>query len=216
MTSTISREDILRFWKNRGNSDDQAAARFHSEHTPYDLQSIFTKLLPGYHILDLGCGTCAIANSIIEMTDDTTVDAVDFVEKFLRFAKKTPRINTSASDILHFKAECKYNMVLLLGVINSFPSVSERGQLYANCRDMLLEGGTLFVKSQFGRYENVEVSKFSEELGQDYYAVYPYLQDEVELISKYLSIEQVLDPYPDAMNPHANTRFHHIFARKER
>lgn len=208
----ISRQNILDFWRKRGEIADVSAARFHNEHTPYDLMAITTLLSPGDVVLDLGCGTCAVPNALVDELD-ISVRAVDVVPTFLDFARKTQRLEVEVADILNYRTTNHYDLILLLGVINSFPLVKEREILYENCRSMLDETGTLFIKSQFGKTETVFVNKYSEDLKADYMAVYPHIESEIRLLEKHFKIEAVADPYPAILNPHATTHFHYIYAK---
>jgi cyclopropane fatty-acyl-phospholipid synthase-like methyltransferase len=208
----INRENILDFWQKRGEITDISAARFHSEHTPYDLAAISTLLSPGDALLDLGCGTCAVTNALVDEMD-ITARAVDVVPTFLDFARKTPRLEVEVADILNYRSGRFYDVITLLGVINSFPLPKEREILYENCRSMLHEAGTFFIKSQFGKSNTVVVNKYSEDLKTDYMAIYPHIEDEIRLLEKHFRVEAIVDPYPATLNPHATTHFHYIYAK---
>jgi len=80
------KEVIRRFWAERARLNTAEAARFHSEHTPYDQAFITTLVKRGMRVLDLGCGTCIIANWLVTECG-ATVHAVDNQEKFLSHAK---------------------------------------------------------------------------------------------------------------------------------
>lgn len=212
MVSNIKREAILDFWQKRGDITDASAARFHSDHTPYDLTAISAVTKPGDRVLDLGCGTCAMANEIVE-SGDVYVHAVDVVPAFLNFARTSPNLTVEIADLLQYKTDTRYDVIMLMGVINSFPLAEERESLYDNCSKMLKATGTFFIKSQFGRSEDVIVNKYSEDLRADYMAIYPFIEHELSLLEKYFAIDRVVDPYPAELNPHHTTHFHYIYAR---
>jgi SAM-dependent methyltransferase len=208
MTAELDRADILAFWQHRGASADPAAARFHTEHTAYDMAAISRLCRPGIRVLDLGCGTCVVDNLLLEEID-LHVHAVDVVPGFLDHAAAHPNLTTEVADIVGYRSETKYDLILLLGVINSIPREQDRMTLYRNCRAMLASRGTLFVKSQFGVADTVIVDHYSEQLGSAYKAIYPKLDEEAERLRSLFSVD-VADPYPAALNTHRNTHFHYL------
>lgn len=208
MTRAINRADILAFWQRRGASKDPAAARFHTEHTPYDMAAISSLCRPGIRVLDLGCGTCVVDNLLVEEID-LHIHAVDAVPAFLEHSTPHPNLSTEVADIVDYRSDTKYDLIMLLGVINSIPRRQDRMRLYSNCRMMLKPKGTLFIKSQFGVAGSVIVDHYSEQLGSVYKAIYPKLDEEADSLRSLFSVG-VADPYPPALNTHPNTHFHYL------
>jgi cyclopropane fatty-acyl-phospholipid synthase-like methyltransferase len=209
MTPELDRADILAFWQQRGASESPAAARFHTEHTAYDMAAILRLCRPEMHVLDLGCGTCVIGNLLLKEID-LHIHAVDVVPGFLEHASPHPNLTTEVADIIDYRSESRYDLILLLGVINSIPREQDRMKLYRNCRAILAPQGMLFVKSQFGIAETVIVDRGSEHPGLAYKAIYPALDEEVVRLRSLFSVD-VSDPYPTALNKHWNTHFHYLF-----
>lgn len=203
---------IATFWNGQAAVPGPEAARFHSEHDRFDLAAISRFCVPGSEVLDLGCGTCVIANALVQQYH-YTVHAVDYIPAFLAHAAHHPSLTTEAADIRHYCRVHQYDAVLLLGVITSLEGVDEREEVYRNCAAMLKPEGVLFVKAQFGIEDEVIVDGWSEQLGAHYRAVYPQLQAEVDLLQRFFDVE-VEDPYPSTLNPHQNTHFHYLLARK--
>ena len=210
----MSPTDTIRdFWVGRASVDGHVASRFHSEHDRYDIPAIAEHCAPGARILDLGCGTCSVANTLVESTA-CSVHAVDYVEDFLRNAIDDPRLTTEAADVRAYRRDERFDAILLLGVITYIESADERLALYRNCAAMLRAGGTLFVKAQFGVDEDVLVDTFSDALGAHYRAIYPTLPAESALLAQASFSVEARDPYPAALSPHANTHFHHLVATR--
>jgi hypothetical protein len=205
-------DQIRDFWTGRTAVTGHTASRFHSEHDRYDLAPIAALCGPGARVLDLGCGTCSVANALVEHVG-CSVHAVDYVEGFLRHAIDDPRLTVEAADVRSYRRDERFDLVLLLGVITSIEPAEERAAVYANCAAMLPAGAPLFVKAQFGIDEPVLVDAWSEALGAQYRALYPLLDDELELMAEHFTLE-VRDPYPPELNPHPNTHFHHVVARR--
>jgi len=209
----MSETDTIRaFWNGRAAVDGHVASRFHSEHDRYDLPAIAALCGPGARILDLGCGTCSVANTLVERTP-CSVHAVDYVGEFLENAIADPRLTTEVGDVRTYRRDERFDAVLLLGVITYIESAAERVALYRNCAAMLKPGGTLFVKAQFGTEDEVLVDTWSEALGAHYRAIYPTVQAETALLERDFAVE-VRDPYPAALSPHANTHFHYLVATR--
>ena len=206
-------DTIRDFWSGRASVDGHVASRFHSEHDRYDLPAIATYCAPGARILDLGCGTCSVANAIVENTA-ASVHAVDYVEDFLANAIDDPRLTTEAADVRSYRRDATFDAVLLLGVITYIEDPGARTELYRNCAAMLPAGGALFVKAQFGVADEVLVDTWSEALGARYRAIYPTIAGEVALLEAAGFSVEVRDPYPAELSPHANTHFHHLVATR--
>jgi len=209
----MSATDTIRdFWVGRASVDGHGASRFHSEHDRYDLPAIAALCGAGARILDLGCGTCSVANTLVERTS-CSVHAVDYVAEFLQNALDDPRLTTEVADVRTYRSDERFDAILLLGVITYLESPAERVALYRNCAAMLSPGGTLFVKAQFGTEDEVLVDTWSEALGAHYRAIYPTLAGETALLDADFVVE-ARDPYPAALSPHANTHFHHLVATR--
>jgi trans-aconitate methyltransferase len=209
----MSATDTIReFWTGRASVDGHVASRFHSEHDRYDLPAIEALCGPGARILDLGCGTCSVANTLVERTP-CSVHAVDYVAEFLHNAIDDARLTTEVGDVRTYRSDERFDAILLLGVITYVESAAERVALYRNCAEMLKPGGTLFVKAQFGVADEVRVDTWSEALGAHYRAIYPTVPAETALLAADFAVE-VRDPYPAALSPHANTHFHHLVATR--
>ena len=207
--STVD-EQTRQFWESRTAVEGPRATRFHGGHDAYDLPAIRELCRPGASILDLGCGTCVVANELVNTTE-CLVHAVDYVPDFLAHAEDHPRLTTAHGDVRTFLDPQRHDLILLLGVITYLDDPAERQDLYRRCAAMLEPGGTLFVKAQFGVREEVVVDTESEALGSHYHAVYPWLASEVALLSELFDVE-VRDPYPDKLNTYDNTHFHHLVA----
>ncbi|WP_340268575.1 class I SAM-dependent methyltransferase [Sphingobium mellinum] len=206
MNSKIVGEKIDRFWEARSRQPAVEAARFHPEFTPYDLALIRPHLTSGAMILDLGCGTCALANAIAAR-EAVHVHAVDKYPGMVDFADKRPNLTTEVADAIDYTSDRQFDVILLFGVINSIPEADDRMQMYCTLRQMLRPGGKLIVKSQCGIAEEVLVDTYSQDLGMDYAAIYPHVDDEEERLKRLFSTTRI-DPYPTEYNRWPNTHFY--------
>lgn len=204
------------FWLSRTTVEGPRATRFHGDHDPYDLAAIAEHGGAGLqHVLDLGCGTCEIANRIVAELG-WSVHAVDYVEAFLEHAIDDPRLTTEVGDLRTYRGPDEaYDMITLLGVI-MYLEAEERAGLYARCHAMLRPGGTLLIKAHMGIHETVVVDAYSEQFDRNYRATYPHLEAEVaDLRAAFGDGEvTVTDPYPPSFSRFDNTHFHHLIARR--
>jgi cyclopropane fatty-acyl-phospholipid synthase-like methyltransferase len=211
---SIGNETIREFWLGRTQVPGPAAARFHSQHDAYDLEAIERLCGPGSRVLDLGCGTCVLANLIVDRLR-CWVHAVDYVPDFLESALDHPRLTTEVGDVRSYEGSGRYDLILSLGVITYLETEQERRGMYERCARLLAPGAPMLIKAQFGVDEEVRVETWSEDLGAHYRAVYPRLEDEALLLDEWFDLE-LRDPYPPEFSPWDNTHFHHIVARRRR
>jgi trans-aconitate methyltransferase len=210
-------DDAFRdFWLSRTAVEGPRAARFHGEHDPYDLAAIAEHGGDDVErLLDLGCGTCALTNLIVDRLG-WTVHAVDYVEAFLQHALDDPRLTTEVADVRTYRGPDEaYDMVTLLGVI-TYLEADERRGVYERAKAMLRPGGVLLVKAQMGVRETVVVDTYSEDLGGHYRANYPALDTEVDVLRQVFGDDAVTvtDPYPPSFSAYDNTHYHHLIVRK--
>jgi SAM-dependent methyltransferase len=210
---SIGAETIREFWLGRTSVAGPAAARFHSEHDAYDLEAIAELCGPGSRVLDLGCGTCVLANLIVERLH-CWVHAVDYMPDFLASALDHPLLTTEVADARTYEGRGRYDLILSLGVITYLETEAERRGMYERCAAVLAPGAPLLLKAQFGVEETVTVETWSEDLGANYRAVYPQLDEEVALLGEWFDVE-VRDPYPPEFSPWDNTHFHYLVARRK-
>lgn len=203
---------IVEFWTGRTAVEGPRAARFHGDHDPYDLAAIDELAGPGARVLDLGCGTCVVANRLADEFG-CAVHAVDFIPEFLTHAG--PGVTTEVGDARSYVADREFDLVLSLGVITYLEDPADREAMYAHCAQMLAPGGALLLKAQFGVDDEVLVDTDSADLGARYRAVYPHLDREVARLESFFDVE-VRDPYPASFSRWATTHFHHLVGRPKR
>jgi trans-aconitate methyltransferase len=202
------------FWQGRVAVEGPRATRFHGGHDDFDFPALRALCPSGAEVLDLGCGTCVVANEL-HATTDATIHAVDYVPDFLAQATDSPRLTTAVGDVRTYADGRQYDLILLLGVITYIYDAAERADLYARCLAMLKPGGTLFVKAQMGVEEEVRVDTDSDALGSRYSAIYPHLATEAQLLSRQgFAAVDVRDPYPAEFSKYDNTHFHHLVATR--
>jgi SAM-dependent methyltransferase len=202
---------IKSFWVARAKSSDRRASRFHAAHTAFDLNAIEMQLLGPSKILDLGCGGGEVAFALAEAGHNVT--AVDFMPGFIAKIPDHPRISKAVSDARTFKAENqKFDAILMLGLITSFPTLADRELLYRHAFEMIEGNGVVFVKAQYGVDDEVLIDKWSDDLGMHYTGVYPWRNAEAEILGQWFDVILV-DPYPSDLNKHSNTHMHYMIAR---
>jgi SAM-dependent methyltransferase len=205
------RSRIISFWHERASKTGATATRFHAEHLDYDLAALAPFCRAGARVLEIGCGQCVMLNTLVQKFG-VTAHGVELVASYLDQAIKDERLTTEVADAVDYTPRPGFDVVILAGLINSIPAVEERRQIYRRIAQALAPGRLLFVKSQFGRTVDVDVDAWSEALGAHYRAHYPQVDREAARLGEWFDVE-VTSPYPAALNPHANTRFHHLLCR---
>lgn len=205
---------IAEFWRRRGEMDHASAARFHNTHTRFDQALLKSHCASGSKVLDLGAGTLAIANWLVSDLK-AVVHAVDNQSNFFKAALDDPRLTLEVADVRDYVPAARYDAVLLFGVIQHLIVADERASLYQRCAKALELGGVFIVKSQFGLRGAVEVNGYSDDLGMDFYSLYPALNDEVAMLESAFPIVSVEDIFPPDLSPHENTKFRHILCRNK-
>lgn len=159
-------------------------------------------LKPNSKILDLGCGNGSSLKGLAHEASEVIL--VDYVQpQHLQI----PYHGTFIKDDLRlFNIDKQFDLILLYGVANSF-NESDIYQLYKKCYNWLKVDGTLIVKHQCGKHDDVFVDRYSEELQTDYCAYYYSVEKHNNLLMRSGFNVEVLDPYPIDQNKWENTIF---------
>lgn len=207
----MDRKKILDFWHKRSGIEAEASTRFHASHLQYDLAALTPYCTPETTLLELGCGRCTMLNPLV--TDyGITAHGVDVVPAFLTSAVKHPRLTTETADAINYEPRSSFDIILLAGLISCIPAQQDRAALYTRIAEALTADGILFIKSQFGRDEDVSIDAWSDALGDHYASFYPAIENEAKMLSEWYSVD-VRDPYPAELSPHRNTKFFHLHCR---
>jgi trans-aconitate methyltransferase len=202
----MNREKIDRFWASRTKVEDpRKATHFKDDDMHiFDLELIQRYAGPESEVLDLACGTGCHTNLLAPQVK--SIKAVDKFGKFLESVADNTNVTTEQCDVLHYEDEKRYDLILVLGLMNYF-SDSEAFKIYGMCKKLLKPEGTLIVKHACGVEDDVLVDTYSEQLKENYYALYRHVKKEQNLLSEHFQIETV-DIYPERLNPWRNTHFY--------
>ncbi len=209
----MDKKKVDAFWSKRAKIEDpRVATHFKKDDTHvYDLELIRKYTNPNSDILDLGCGTCYLANELA--TEVHYIKAVDKYPEFLKHCLTVPNLETLASDVLDYTDTRKYDLILLFGVVMYF-SEEDTQKIYSMCRNMLKPQGKLIVKHQCGVNEDVAIDNYSPTIGDTYYAVYKHVDKDKKLLEQYFGVD-VVDIYPPRLNPWPNTHFYAFIGTNE-
>lgn len=207
------RSKIDRFWSNRTKIDDPVVSTHFKVDGSHDIDFEFIRqfVASGSRVLDLGAGSCVVAQRLAGVVDQ--VVAVDKFGSFLQMAEKHPNLILHESDILDYEADEKFDLCLLFGVMNYFDE-EESQKIYSKIEDILDDNGVLLIKHQCGVDDDVVVDRFSENLNTEYFAFYRAWAKEKSLLDKYFDNVEVIDIYPRALNVWENTHFYAFACRK--
>jgi cyclopropane fatty-acyl-phospholipid synthase-like methyltransferase len=211
---TIDRDQIDAYWRARtAIADPVVASRHRDNDAPkHDLAFISRFVTPGCTVLDLGAGSCVLADRLAALAEVAHVCAVEKFGAFFEKRPAHPKVETHASDVRDFGDPRTFDLVMLFGVLNYFEAPETRA-IYERSASMLKPTGRLLVKHQCGVSEDVTVDGYSEELGHSYQAIYRSRAHELALLGEHFVVDEVLDVYPPELNRHANTHFYGFVCR---
>ncbi len=204
-TPPMDQKKVDEFWSKRAKiADPRISTHFKKDDTHvFDLQLIRKYTNPDSEILDMGCGTCYLANKLVK--EVKYIRAVDKYPEFLEHCSVTHNLETEASDVLSYTDTRTYDIILLFGVVMYFSEEDTR-KIYAMCHKLLKPNGVLIVKHQCGIEDDVAIDAYSPVIGDNYYAVYKQKQKDIMLLEEFFDVE-VIDIYPPRLNPWKNSHF---------
>ena len=213
MTAKAHREFINQFWESRTHvSDGLIATHFKADNThDRDFELVSNLVTSDSVVCDLGAGTCIIAARLAPLV--RRVVAIDKFAGFLESAPKIDNLTVCAADISDYKSEVTFDQILLFGVITYFDE-EESYAIYRRCLDMLKPNGKLIVKHQCGIAEDVNIDRFSEQVGGRYVAFYRHREKEIQILENIFSHVEVIDIYPAENNPWPDTHFYAFVCSK--
>ncbi|CAN5142813.1 class I SAM-dependent methyltransferase [soil metagenome] len=209
----MDKKKVDDFWSKRAKiADPRVATHFKKDDTHvFDLELIRNYTQPDSDILDMGCGTCYLAN---ELADEVNyIRAVDKYPEFLEHCHIGPNLEICTSDVIDYTDNRQYDIILLFGVVMYF-SEEDTKKIYAMCHKLLRDNGTLIVKHQCGVDEDVAIDNYSSAIGDNYYAVYKHVDTDKKLLEEFYNVE-VVDVYPPRLNPWPNTHFYGFIGKKK-
>jgi hypothetical protein len=186
-------------------SDPRQTRNKSLDFSAYDIELVKRFAFEDSSLLDLGSGTGLTINGISD--DFSEIVAVEKYPEFSKFIVDKPNMTIINSDLRHFQTHLKFDLITVFGVMPYF-SASEASMLYQRISKWMAPTGTLIIKHQMGKWENIIVDEVSEELGVKYFSEYRTVKHESVLLGDAgFSVEEVIDPYPDEYHRWANTRF---------
>jgi choline kinase len=211
--SVVDKNKIDVFWSRRTEIDDpRIATNFrHDGRLAYDTALVRRHLVGDERVLDLGAGTCTLAQQLLDVARE--VVAVDKFAGLLDKAPDNPKLVKVGHDAVDYKSAAPFDLILAFGLVNSL-TPQEECDLYRRCYDNLVDGGCLLVKNQCGTSEEVVVDAYSAELKADYHASYPARERQRSLLAEVFPVVEEVDIYPAELNRWSNTHFYAFVCRK--
>lgn len=191
------------FWKNCSKYPEYAAdiklRRF------YELKYLIPKL-SGDSILDLGCGDGALLNCLIFLTNFKRYYGYDLSANLLE--NLNPMIERSVYDCYDPVTLPKVDVTIFAGVLPYLFEDDIVIKLFSAMRT-----NTLFLRTTCTlKQESEFINKFSEELKENYSAIYRPLSQVLNLIQSKFKIESVDRVYPNNIESKFGTKQFYIKA----
>ncbi len=212
LTPMLDRKKIDSFWSKREKiKDPRISTHFKKDDTHvYDLKLIRKYIKKTSHVLDLACGTCYISNELAG--EVAYIKAIDKFGKFLTYCKTSPDFETQEVDLIGYKDDRLYDVILGFGIMNYFDD-KEALAIYKNMSSLLNKKGTFIVKHQSGIGGDVMVDNYSQQIGDTYHALYRHIEKDKRLLEKYFDVT-IVDVYPKKLNPWPDTHFYAFICTK--
>ncbi|WP_291440190.1 class I SAM-dependent methyltransferase [Desulfovibrio sp.] len=163
-------------------------------------------------VLDLGSGTGLIVNKLYPHVKK--IIAVEPFCQFTQYITKSANIDVVNCDAASFLSDDKFDIILLFAVMH-YVDETEAIAIYKKYINYLSKNGKIIIKNQFGVHDDVTINGFSEELQENYFAQYRFINKEVKLLQEAgFSNVDVVDIYPPKCNRWENTHFYALVAEK--
>ncbi len=202
------------FRKRFDIKDNYIASRYtKNERGYYDVEFIKNYITQMSQILDLGCGTGILEESLSPLV--ASIVGVDKYQEFIDRAFKAPNIQYIASSFKDLQFEGKFDLILLFG-LTMYLSDEELGDLLSKVASVMKDDSVFIIKNQFGINEEVVVNNFSDNLQCFYYAKYRKLADMCKMIIDFGFSCEIIDIYPSYINKYNNTHEYALVLRKEK
>ncbi len=212
--TTFSRDDIDKFWRKQTTvKDPRVATHFKKDDAHlFDITLVRNYIKPNSRVLDLGCGTCVIANEI--SAEVAKIVAVDKYNEFLSYCRTSNKIVPIEADLLSYDpGKNNFDLILFFGIMNYFSDQDVKG-MYARASQALKKDGVLIVKHASGINGDVEVDKYSKQIGDVYRAIYRGIDHDKSLLQQFFSQITIEDIYPPRLNRWDNTHYYAYICKK--
>lgn len=208
---TLDKAKINNFWQARTQvADPRIATNYRDDgRLELDFRLVQSHATPQSRVLDLGAGSCTLSGRLEPYV--ASVLAVDKYAGFLKHAPRSAKFSTECADIVDFRSQSVFDLILLFGVVN-FLNVEDERALYERCQAMLSSNGTFIVKNQCGVEGERIVDQHSSELDAHYHARYPAYQSQLQLLAEHFDVSAV-DIYPPEINRWTDTHFYAFVCR---
>jgi SAM-dependent methyltransferase len=190
------------FWSRRAQ-ETEGSIRWTDERMLAHDRTIVAGVLPpsGGTLLDLGCGTGDLFAGFLDRLDHVT--AVDMVADFVDRLPQDRKVRGVVSSLVDFQPDRTHDVGLLFGVVTHL-SPEDEIAVYELLRRAVPRPGTVVVKNQCSRGEEMLVDRFSEAFGQRYVGRYPSTSAQQARLADVFD-EVTVVPYPDELNPWPDT-----------
>jgi 2-polyprenyl-3-methyl-5-hydroxy-6-metoxy-1,4-benzoquinol methylase len=151
--------DSNTYWKSRAKSEGQLSVLWLNEHynrlvrnSEMEIINPYLKDLKNAKILDIGCGTGYLSNTLVNKNPLIQIDAVDFEEMILEASKRNSHeritfISSSAED--YFKEDNYYDLIISSGCFSAIRDINSMKNAITNSCRMIKPGGKILMIDPF-------------------------------------------------------------------
>ena len=212
MNNVLAMDFFKNMAKSKDNNPNSVKLAHNTNCTVIDAKFILKYTDSNSKILDIGTGSGLIINLIYDKVK--SIDCIEPYKEFTKFIVKSDNILIHNCNIFDYKTDKFFDIVTSFGTMHYF-NENEAFEIYKIVYSMLKVGGKFIIKNQFGIYDDVDVSGYSEEQKTEYFAQYRYIDKEINML-KGIGFKNIskYDIYPAEINRWDNTHFWAIAMEK--
>ncbi|PKR81710.1 hypothetical protein CW751_04065 [Brumimicrobium salinarum] len=202
-----------KYWERMSKNirDQSQTYNKHSDISSKDASFVKKYLSKTDNILDIGSGSGAVTNKLLEHVNHVT--AVETFRGLSEFINKGENIIVINAKIEGFYIHKQFDAVISTGVLQFFKKIDAE-DIYTNIYEMVKPGGLFIMRLHCGLKETVVINH-SKELDQEYFAEFRQVDEEKKLLEQIgFSEVQIIDEAPEELNVYDNTR-HFMFVCKK-
>jgi SAM-dependent methyltransferase len=201
----------LNFWKNRKQYPNYPHTL---QRRLIDVNFVVEKLSGVKSILDLGCGEGAMLLALRGFTEIDTFYGYDIspnlIEKLLNEWGKSNGLSVEVINLITIEKLPETDVTLSMGSFSYIFKDEELHKLLRNVKsDLLIVRASCTLNK-----EDEVINKFSEDLGENYAAIYRTVSNYKSILSKHFIVSEISRAYPDEIESKYGTK-HFFFVCKK-
>jgi predicted TPR repeat methyltransferase len=172
-----------------------------------DLNFLINYIGDSKSVLDLGCATCSMLILLRELTSIKKFYGIDISNKMMQYDAGLILKVVDLSQVTSLpEADLTYCFGMFLYIFKDEHLVNILSNITSK---------VFLVRSPCTQKENIEyINKYSEELKDNYSAIYRTVEDYEKLLSIFFNVTDVMRSYPDEIESKYNTKHYYFVCKR--